>query len=79
MDLTNQRQKIEIELLKKDAVSEKPLEGVVFDVYTDRACTKLIETLTATNADGRSYSKIYSDNSLSKYSSKAICHMANIM
>ncbi len=50
---------------KIDADSRKPLEGVVFDVYTDRACTKLIETLTATNADGRSYSKIYSDNSLS--------------
>ena len=50
---------------KIDADSQKPLEGVVFDVYTDRACTKLIETLTATNADGRSYSKIYSDNSLS--------------
>ena len=50
---------------KIDADSQKPLEGVVFDVYADQACTKLIETLTATNADGRSYSKIYSDNSLS--------------
>ena len=50
---------------KIDADSRKPLEGVVFDVYADQACTKLIETLTATNADGRSYSKIYSDNSLS--------------
>ncbi len=49
---------------KIDADSRKPLEGVVFDVYADQACTKLIETLTATNADGRSYSKIYSDNSL---------------
>ena len=50
---------------KIDADSKDPLEGVIFDVYADQACTKLIETLTATNADGRSYSKIYSDNSLS--------------
>lgn len=35
MDLTNQRQKIEIELLKKDAVSEKPLEGVVFALFAE--------------------------------------------
>ena len=35
MDLTNKRQKIEIELLKKDAVSEKPLEGVVFALFTE--------------------------------------------
>ena len=35
MDLTNQRQKIEMELLKKDAVSEKPLEGVVFALFAE--------------------------------------------
>ena len=35
MDLTNKRQKIEMELLKKDAVSEKPLEGVVFALFAE--------------------------------------------
>ena len=54
-----------LSVYKIDADSQKPLEGVVFDVYADQACTKLIETLTATSADGRSYSEIYSDNTLS--------------
>lgn len=33
MDLTNERQHILIEILKKDAVTKEPLEGVVFGLY----------------------------------------------
>ncbi len=33
MELTNQRQKVSLSLLKKDAETRKPLEGVVFGLY----------------------------------------------
>ena len=33
MELTNQRQKVSLSLLKKDAETGKPLEGVVFGLY----------------------------------------------
>lgn len=35
MELTNKRQHIELKLLKKDAETEKPLEGVVFGLYAE--------------------------------------------
>lgn len=33
MELTNQRQKVSLSILKKDAETGKPLEGVVFGLY----------------------------------------------
>lgn len=35
MDVTNKRQKISLSILKKDAETEKPLEGVVFGLYAE--------------------------------------------
>ena len=63
MDLRNERQRISIEILKKDAVSKEPIEGVVFGLYAQEdiknaagevvvAKDVLIE-LGATDKDGR--------------------------
>lgn len=36
-----------------------PLQGVVFDVYADQACTQLVETLTGTDEKGSKIFCIY--------------------
>lgn len=50
---------------KVDANTKDPLAGVVFEVYADAKCTKLIETLSATDENGYAYSSVYGDDTLS--------------
>ena len=49
--LTNEPCKGEITLVKTDTRYGEPLAGVVFGLYSDRACETLLDTLT-TDADG---------------------------
>ncbi|MCD7888196.1 MAG: Cna protein B-type domain protein, partial [Clostridiales bacterium] len=41
-----------IRVVKSDADSGNALSGAVFGVYSDAACTQLIDTMTATGSDG---------------------------
>ena len=43
-----------------------PLQGVVFDVYADQACTQLLETLTGTDENGYAKSSVFTDSTLTK-------------
>lgn len=54
-----------LKIKKVDANTKDPLVGVVFEVYADAECTKLIETLSATDENGYAYSSIYGDDTLS--------------
>ena len=53
-----------LSVYKIDEDTKDPLQGVVFDVYADEACTVWLEALTATNVNGKTFSKIYSDQTL---------------
>lgn len=50
-----------LKIQKIDVDTGKPLQGVVFEVYADAKCTKLIETLSATDENGYAYSSVYRD------------------
>lgn len=54
-----------LKIKKVDANTKDPLAGVVFEVYADAKCTKLIETLSATDENGYAYSSVYGDDTLS--------------
>ena len=54
-----------LKIQKIDVDTGKPLQGVVFEVYADAKCTKLIETLSATDENGYAYSSVYGDDTLS--------------
>lgn len=54
-----------LKIKKVDANTKDPLVGVVFEVYADAECTKLIETLSATDENGYAYSSVYGDDTLS--------------
>ena len=47
-----------VKIIKKDKGSNALLAGVVYGIYADEACTKLIKKMPATNAKGESEVKI---------------------
>lgn len=50
---------IGIKIVKTDAETEHGLQGAVFGVYADAACTRLLTTLPATNAQGEVSATLY--------------------
>ncbi len=52
VDLLNEPKKGELMIVKKDELDERPLSGVIFDIYSDKACTNLYASIT-TDADGK--------------------------
>ncbi|HJF94630.1 MAG TPA: hypothetical protein K8V82_07545 [Lachnoclostridium phocaeense] len=48
-----------IQITKKDAETENPLDGAVYGIYRDSACTDQLLTIEATGEDGISYSDYF--------------------
>ncbi len=61
IELTNEKYPSKISIHKTDEETKEPLEGVVFGVYKNEACTVLLEKVT-TDKDGYAYTSAYKPN-----------------
>lgn len=48
-----------VQIVKKDAETKNPLDGAVYGVYKDSACTDLVTQISATGEDGTIYSDYF--------------------
>lgn len=46
----------QVEIVKKDENTQTPLAGAVYGLYSDEACTQLLETLPSTDSNGKAQS-----------------------
>lgn len=65
-----------IELIKKDVDTKNPLTGAVYGIYTDKKCTNLFMTMSATGTDGKAVSD-YFDSALKTVYVREITAPAN--